>query len=324
MISIKTATDSLFFSKNDAKDSRLGDLAQVTSPDELAKLARGGWAILGYPDDDGIRLNGGRLGARGAPDCIRKYFYRMTAPNSSQVFHDLGNLHFEVAPDSDSVIHLRERHTFAQKTVLQILSAGKKVMSLGGGHDYGFPDAAAFVEHNLKSSSLRPVVINFDAHLDVRPSDKGFHSGTPFHRLLEKYHGKIDFFEVGIQPQCNSVHHQAWAKEHGAVILDLMSLERQGMLASLQRHLPSSGQVRRPLWLSIDIDGFCSAEAPGCSQSFSTGLRIQEFLPALRHLSAHFDVQGLGVYEVSPALDQDDRTSKLAALILFHTVFPSL
>ena len=43
---------NLFFSREDANDPRLGDLVK--------KSGEEGVAILGYPDDEGIKLNGGR------------------------------------------------------------------------------------------------------------------------------------------------------------------------------------------------------------------------------------------------------------------------
>ena len=331
-ISTAPVADSFFFSKNDPHDLRLGDLAKPVNLEDLSKLPFG-WVLLGYPDDEGIQLNGGRVGARLAPDNIRKYFYRMTPSSFKRselqpAFYDLGNLALSPEAKEDSSTSLAQKHEVAQTLVKQTLDSQKKIFCLGGGHDYGFPDAAAFVEYNIKKSKQRPLVINFDAHLDVRPTDKGFHSGTPFRRLLTQYSQQIDFVEIGIQPQCNSLTHRQWAERHQAVIIDLAHVEKIGLLPALKKGLKSTKSPKfsgrssqRPLWLSIDIDSFCSSEAPGCSQSFAIGLHIEQFLPALRFLEENFDIQGLGLYEVSPPLDQDDRTSKLAALILYHAVF---
>ncbi len=323
-LNVKTVADSLFFSKNDPNDPRIGEITQSISLVDLTKTKENSWTLLGYPDDEGIQVNGGRTGARLAPDTIRNYLYRMTLPalkesKAKPQLFDLGNI--EIAGK------LEERHAFAQNCVKEILEANKKPITLGGGHDYGFPDAAAFIEYNLKKSSLRPIVMNFDSHLDVRPTNQGFHSGTPFYRLLEKFHEKIDFFEVGIQPQCNSISHKSWAQNHSAMILELFSVEGLDLLSAIQSSLKSDKREifsSRPLWISLDIDVFRNSEAPGCSQSFATGLLLQEVLPVLGYLNSNFDLQGIGIYEVSPTLDQDDRTSKLAALILFHIIFPQL
>ncbi|MGE3758570.1 MAG: arginase family protein, partial [Pseudobdellovibrionaceae bacterium] len=70
-----------------------------------------------------------------------------------------------------------------------------------------------------------------------------------------------------------------------------------------------------------DIDVFTSAEAPGCSQSWPTGLSVAEFWPAYQWLLKNYDTPLLSIYEVSPALDVDSRTSKLAACIAYEYLF---
>lgn len=314
-----TPTDSkLFFTRNDSSDPRLGEWVKAfsaQSAQDFAQLPSPSWTLLGYPDDEGIAMNGGRPGAKEAPHAIRTYFYKMTPSllkPQTQSLVDLGNVPVELP--------LAERHERGREVIRAALAHGHRTLSLGGGHDYGYADGAGFIDHCL-SQNLRPVVINFDAHLDVRPTDKGFHSGTPFNRLLNQYEGKFDFIEVGLQNQCNSLAHLNWAKSKGAQVLLYQDLLEVGLKSSLEALVKNF--KGRPCLLSVDIDAFTSNEAPGCSQSWATGLQIQDFLPALKMLQSTLDVRSLAIYEVSPPLDQDHRTSKLAALILHHTVFNS-
>jgi formiminoglutamase len=308
-MSLKPVSSQLFFSRKDKQDPRLGEMAEIVSPDHLRDQ---NFALLGYCDDSGIVLNGGRPGAKEAPDQIRTFLYKMT-PEHRKIprIADLGNL---TALETLDQTH-QMAFSIANKTIQKT-----KLISLGGGHDFAFADGSAFLEN--QNGDKKPLIINFDAHLDVRPTDKGNHSGTPFRRLLEKYQGKFDFIEIGIQNQCNSPFHWEWALDHGAIVLSLETIEKSGILENLQNNLDTDRQ--RPLWLSVDIDAFSSNEAPGCSQSWATGLHIREFLPVLQFLVHHFNVKGLGVYEVSPPLDQDHRTSKLAALIIHRFIFASL
>jgi formiminoglutamase len=315
---LKSTTESLYFSKKDrAQDPRLGDFAQGAEISKLLHTNANDWALLGYPDDDGIALNGGRTGAALAPDIIRKHFYKMTPTQlPCPAFYDLGNL--------QPVQEIKDRHAEAKKYVQEVLSLKRTLFTLGGGHDYGYSDASGFMESVTTNKGEKPLVINFDAHLDVRSTDKGFHSGTPFFRFLQEYKSKMDFIEAGIQPQCNSPYHRKWAQDHGAIILSQHTLERLGIVQALQETIESvsgASTTSRPLWISLDMDAFCSKEAPGCSQSFATGLEVSSFLSALRYLKSNFSLRGMGIYEVSPPLDQDERTSKLAALIMHHTVF---
>jgi len=312
-----TPVDSkLFFSRNDKSDPRLGEWAKSFSPQnaqEFSQLATPSWALLGYPDDEGITLNGGRPGAKEAPHAIRTSFYKMTPSllnPKTQSLVDLGNV--------STSLPLEERHERGREVIRAALSHGHRTLSLGGGHDYGYADGAGFIDDCL-AKKQRPVVINFDAHLDVRPTDKGFHSGTPFHRLLTQYDRQFDFIEVGLQNQCNSLEHLNWAKSKGAQVLLYQDTLELGLKTSLQALVKNF--AGRPCFLSVDIDAFSSNEAPGCSQSWATGLHIQDFLPTLKMLQDTLDLRSLAIYEVSPPLDQDNRTSKLAALILHHTIF---
>lgn len=338
----------LFFSR--PGDPRLGEISQTLThsflhstneaPDEAPDHAT---LLFGYPDDEGIAANGGRPGAAVAPNEIRRFLYRMTPPTkelSHCGFLDCGNLSFTTSTKDK----LGSRHEFVREKVQKTVAKNHFFVSLGGGHDYGYADAAGFLlgcKSLAKDQPLfaNPLVINFDAHLDVRPVENSvLHSGTGFRRLLEGFGGAFEFWEIGIQDQCNALAHKTWAKDHGAQIVTLAEIRKVGLLPALKKLLSHSGTknktakaknsrskskthgsiTRRPLFLSIDIDAFSSNEAPGCSQSWPTGLHVAEFLPVMNLLFEKFHVCGVGIYEVSPPLDESHRTSKLAALLAWN------
>lgn len=332
----------LFFSRNDKQDPRFGDFAKALPAlmnasdlgDTMSEFCNPKqtnsrqYILAGYGDDEGIRINGGRLGAAQAPNEIRRAFYKMTPSLISNFVDlpgiwDLGNIEVTNSVDPMPVVSLEKRHAEVSQYVHAALSAGANWIGIGGGHDYGFSDADGYCSWMLNQSGppLRPLVINFDAHLDVRPTTNGFSSGTPFFRLLEKY-PHIDFAEIGIQGHCNSRSHFEWAKAKGARILTQEEIENSNepMVTCLTRLLDDWCLRQRPVFLSIDIDGFSSAVAPGCSQSWATGFTPKEFFPCLTLLSNRFDVRALGIYEVSPPLDHDMRTAKLAAQIIHRVV----
>jgi formiminoglutamase len=153
--------------------------------------------------------------------------------------------------------------------------------------------------------------------MDVRPMSKGTHSGTPFFQLLSRPK-PFDFFEIGLQSQCNSKAHLKWLKEKGGRCLfyDELLHSTASQSEKILNFLEEAIRRRRKTYLSVDIDAFSNAWAPGCSQSFATGLNPDDFFRVFEVLKTRLDVRVLGVYEVSPTLDIDDRTSKLAAQIL--------
>lgn len=311
MNQIVPTSSKLFFSKNDPQDIRIGELA--TSADHNT-VPPNSFSLIGYPDDEGIQLNGGRVGSAKAPDVVREYLYKMT-PNSNKLpLFDIGNL-------SHETMTLPERHQLAQSVAYELQKKLIRTISIGGGHDYGYSDASAFVKAHM-NSGLKPVVLNFDAHLDVRPTTKGFNSGTPFYRLLEEFSGQFEFAEIGIQPQCNSRHHIDWALSHKAQIFDLPQILNAGGLVRLLKHsFFSNLKPETPVFISFDIDGLKSSEAPGCSQSWTTGLNLEDYLIFFNQLRKKSNIRGLGIYEVSPPLDIQNLTSKAAALLAYHFLF---
>jgi formiminoglutamase len=68
--------------------------------------------------------------------------------------------------------------------------------------------------------------------------------------------------------------------------------------------------------VSLDIDAITSNEAPGCSQSWTTGLKTDELMKSLEWLIENFQWRSFSIFEVSPPLDPDLRTVKLAALFV--------
>ncbi len=308
----KPTSEKLFFSKNDLDDIRLGNLVKSALVEGLS--ATDSFCVLGYPDDEGIKLNNGRPGAAAGPAAIRQSLYKMTpATPSAPEFYDGGDLN----PSED----LATRHQQAQTGIHTLHSKRVRTLTLGGGHDYGYSDASGFLKANL-SQKTRPLVINFDAHLDVRPDNNGFNSGTPFYRLLNEFTDKFDFAEVGIQPQCNSLVHRKWAQNKKASIFSLRDLLKNGGLDSLFQKPPFIQLTKStPVFISFDIDCLTSTEAPGCSQSWVTGLKTEDVLQFMSKLFTVSDVRGLGIYEVSPPLDFNDQTAKTAALIAYNFLF---
>ena len=72
--------------------------------------------------------------------------------------------------------------------------------------------------------------------------------------------------------------------------------------------------------MSVDIDGFSSQYAPGCSQSWPIGIDPVSFFKMFSYLMERFEVRVLGIYEVAPPLDLGPLTSRLAGLIAYKYI----
>lgn len=270
--------------------------------------------LSGYPDDEGIRINNGKPGAHEAPKVIREFLYKMT-PEDHWPVHPLifdgGDLDLESK-------NIEQKQMEARTQVKDHFKNSESLrITLGGGHDFGFPDGAGFLDH-FKSNKIKPLIINFDAHMDVRPSVNGPNSGTPFRQLINEFSSQFDLLEVGIQPQCNSSSHLRWARENKVKIITIDEVRKSGLVNSLKKQIKA--QSKRPVFLSLDIDCFCSSLAPGCSASWPGGLTWNEVLPGWQWILKSFDVRSLGIYEVSPILDLNNQTARLAAKMIFETL----
>lgn len=293
------ATDrKLFFSRNDPNDQRLGDLVKTT-------LEGADVAIVGYPDDEGIRLNGGRQGAELGPDEIRHWLYRTTPHPRRPLkkFADLGNL--EISSSNE------EHYERARKNAFGLLKKNIQLLSFGGGNDYAYPDGMAFLD---QYHDKKPLIINIDAHLDVRDLSRGPTSGTPFFRLLES---KMDFefVEIGIQSQCNSIHHWDYVEKKGGKIISLDEIMDSSvpLREFVVQALGESLLRKRPAFVALDIDALAWPYAMGSSAAWPIGLDPQELWSLLQIFFKRLDVRVFGIYEVSPPLDMSSGTAKLAA-----------
>lgn len=160
----------LFNGSHDPLDPRIGEMVKCGPEDyESAHVV-----MLGCPEDEGVRRNLGRPGARRSPTEIRRALYRLSTNSSIQAqnLFDLGDI---IIKDT-----LEETHKVLRSVVSKILQTGKLLLVMGGRNDISYPDCAALAE--VKKDLL---VFNIDKHFDVRELTPR-NSGTSYRLLLEK------------------------------------------------------------------------------------------------------------------------------------------
>lgn len=310
---INAAARDLFYSRNDPKDRRLGELI---SREKIENVTAGTTVIIGVPEDRGITANKGRAGAAGGPDDIRRRLYRLT-PGFSLDFGqmrvvDVGNI-------DTTELTLKEVHLAEEEAVSEIVSRGGLPIVLGGGHDLTYPGVAGLAKGaGVKHGGMG--LINVDAHLDVRSDENGINSGTSFYRALTQLpDGALSgeaFVEFGIQEQYNSPYYYNWVLEQGGRVITLREVSERVMEFFIQA-LSTAGKNGRTIAVSLDIDAVRSTEAPGASASNPSGLKAPE-LDKIAYLAGRsVKVKYLDIMEVSPPLDEDHRTAALAASAIF-------
>lgn len=289
----------LFYKRNDPNDVRLGEIVQIDPADyDNATVV-----IIGCPQDEGVRRNKGRVGAAHAPDKIRRALYRLVTPSNPHLtLFDIGNTLIQTT--------LEETHRAHLATIAQLIKDGKRVISLGGGNDLAYPDCAG-----LAQAIPHPLTINIDAHFDVR-ADAVCNSGTPYRQLLES--GSIqasDFFEVGNMPMVNTTIYRDYLLDKGAHIIDLETLHNQGITSTFDDILARKTDA---IFWGLDMDVVHVSDAPGVSAPNMLGISAYEFCQIAAIAGRDPRTKVLEITEVNPNYDLDDRTSRLAAVAIYH------
>lgn len=245
-------------------------------------------ALLGMPDDTGVRMNGGRPGASEGPTALRAALARLGAADPPGfdwpgVF-DAG----DVQPGGD----IDETHARVLEAAKAIHELGLVPVGIGGGHDLTFPFARAAAE------SHGPLIgVYCDPHLDVR-AEKG--SGMPFRALIEG--GFATSLHIhGYEPLANSAEHKRWFDSHNGHV-DAFG--------------PREGWPDGPVFVSFDLDVIDQAYAPGVSAMNPVGWSPREGEAWARAAGEREQVRCFDVMELCPKHDEGGRTARLAARLV--------
>ena len=284
-----------------ADDPRLGRLLG-------SRLGQGdppGAVLLGFPSDEGVRRNGGRVGAAGGPKAIRPALYRLAADPRSEQFEDLLGRTRDLG-DLEISRNLEFDQQHLGEALGPYLEQGAFVIVFGGGHETSYGHFQGYAR-----AGKRVEILNWDAHADVREVKDGKgHSGSPFRQAIEDASGMCRRYTVaGLQPQLVARAHLEYVKAHGRAVW------REEVTRATIDELYQT--VAGPALVSFDLDAVSDAEAPGVSAPNPVGLRSELWLAAADKAGRCPAVTSADVVELNPAVDRDSQTVRLAALTVW-------
>ncbi|CAM4831505.1 unnamed protein product, partial [Rotaria magnacalcarata] len=278
----------------------------------------------GFPYDEGVRRNNGRVGAKHGPDSFRQLLQR-TGTVVNAEYDDLDLRKYLTISDGGNInadLTLEEAHQQLETRIQQLLSNGKIPFVVGGGNDQSYPNASALLNHTTKSI----YVINIDAHLDVRPlkENNKSHSGSPFRLLLEdqKFHQNPSnrFIEFASQGSQCSIEHVNYLRSKSPLtqIFWYQSI-RDNPLAPFRTILKLAEEQQSDIFVSFDIDSIISSSCPGVSAPATVGLTAQQACDIAFYAGQSLQVKLMDLSEYNPLIE-DYRTGKLVTLIFYHFV----
>ncbi len=250
-------------------------------------------ALIGLPDDLGVRMNGGRAGACEGPIAFRsalsKYGVALPAGWDWPRVYDAGDV---IPADGDSPDALAETHHRVSRAVERALDLGMFPVGIGGGHDLTFAFVRPVAERHRGM-----VGYYMDAHLDVRET---MGSGMPFRRLIEEC-GVKALRLVGMNPLVNEAEHVAYFVEHHGRAMGGAEFEASARTESIDA------------FASLDLDVLDASNAPGVSAINPAGMSPREIERLVAALGRSAKVRCFDIMELNPRFDPDGRTARLAA-----------
>lgn len=288
-------------------DPRLGGLISSGAALERDCLL----ALIGFPVDEGVRRNGGRLGSAAGPAAIRESLYRMPPDAiSPKAFSEVARRTVDLG-DVQHTGSLSDRQQRLGEVVEEVLSRGAVPVVLGGGHETAFGHFLGYALGDRKVA-----ILNIDAHADVRPlTEEGGHSGSPFRQALEHKSGScIRYSVAGLQPGRNSASHIDYVRDHGGNVYWASDVKK---MSTVDRLFVVDSSNDTGMMLSVDLDAVDSAFAPGVSAPSVDGLSPGYLISVLRYAGTLAHVTSIDVVELNPTFDVDRRTARLAAQLVW-------
>jgi len=273
--------------------------------------------LLGFRSDEGTRRNKGRVGAEKGPEYIRRELANLPVSFDASIqLYDGGDLY---CADRN----LEEAQQQLAMAVKMILDAGMFPILLGGGHEIALGHYNGIVAHLKEKNEKSSVgIINFDAHFDLRPSWGHGSSGTMFSQIADgclQSHRRFSYLALGIQTYANtrSLFNRAEVLGVKYVLAkDFVEQKYEDISAVIDAFVNENNSI----YLTICSDVFNAAFAPGVSATQPFGMDPETVLMFLKKIFKSKKVIGWDIAEVSPRFDHDNRTAKLAAVIVYAII----
>lgn len=237
-------------------------------------------------------------GSAAAPPVIRQALHSPAGNSWTETGVDLGQPG-ALADAGDVALGTlaAEARSRIEASVRTLVGSGGRPIALGGDHSVTYPIVRA-----LRQFHPRLSVLHFDAHPDLYPEFQGdrYSHACPFARILEEQLVD-DLVQVGIRTMTGI--QRAQANAHGVRVVDMCAWVRGQRI-----------ELTGPVYVSLDLDAFDPAFAPGVSHPEPGGLTVRDVLALLHGLAV--PIVGADVVEFNPSKDPSGATAAVCAKLV--------
>lgn len=220
----------------------------------------------------------------------------------------------------------------ASLKALPTLPNSPRPIVLGGDHSVAIGTWSGIT--SARGAEGKFGLIWLDAHLDAHTPTTahegrwgGYYHGRPLAVLLG--HGEPELTGLGsARPKLSPQHltiigarsyepgEQKLLENLGVRIIYMPEVQRRGFADVYAEALQRATQGTDGFGISIDLDAFDPAEAPGTGTNEENGLHAADVLPALQGLGQHPACCGLEIAEFHPDRDVNNYTANLVIKLL--------
>ncbi|MEQ9402671.1 MAG: agmatinase [Cyclobacteriaceae bacterium] len=227
-----------------------------------------------------------------APPLIREALYSDSANMFTEDLQDVAAM--DLNDKGDFVID----DYFEIETISRTNLENKgKLLTLGGDHSITYPIIKAHHEQY-------PVLdmLHIDAHGDLYDEFEGdkYSHACPFARIMEDRLA-VRLVQVGIRTL--NPHQREQAEKYKVEVHQMKNLD-----------LTAIRKFENPLYISLDMDAFDPAFAPGVSHHEPGGLSSRQVIDLIQNLDAN--IIGADIVEYNPDKDFHNMTAYLAAKMM--------
>jgi agmatinase len=266
------------------------------------------FVVVGLPFDS---TSTDRTGSRYGPRAVRSASAFVWPYNYCQdidIFETLTGTDIGDAPTSpgDTDASLKKMYDYIKPY------GGSCVFGVGGEHTVMLPELMVAARRG------KVVLVQLDAHPDTWDEYWGsqkYTHGTVVRRAFES--GLLSqVIQVGIRGSGYEEDHN-FALDNGFIQITSQDVRKMGV-AGVARSIKELAW-NDPVFLSVDMDFFDPAFAPGTGTPEVGGFSSYEGIEILRNLEG-LNIVGGDVVELCPPYDQSDITAVLAANVLFEMI----